>query len=142
MTVIPQLPSLTLHTPFTLNCLTAVLLLLMHHAKRGQPLSERYCNSIDTKLVFSSFKMGRERSYPSGAPCRCGIQVQCYVGETIRHFSKRVPERMFRACHIVKQNFHASTNFQLNIKEVPAYLMAKTYPENHQLYRVNLKLSL
>ena len=74
--------------------------------KKVRHFVKRYCNSIDIKLVFSSFKIGNmfwcERSYPSWAPC-AGCYA-CYVSETTRHFSTRVHEHMFsdRASHIFK----------------------------------------
>ena len=83
-----------------------------------------------------------------------------YVGETCRHFSTSVRERLVsdRASHIFKHlkdsahcralcladNFHgldhASTGFQLKIKEA-THIQREQPSMNQQLHHVNLKLS-
>ena len=93
--------------------------------------------------------------------CLCARCSACYVGETTRHFSTRVREHTFsdRASHVFKhlQNSehcrtlysddcfsildHASTTFQLKIKEA-IHIQWEKPTLNHQLYHVNLKLSL
>ena len=85
----------------------------------------------------------------------------CYVGETTRHFSTRVREHMLsdRTSHNFKhlQNSehyhtlcskdcfsildHASSTFQLKIQEA-IHIQWEKPTLNHQLYHVNLKLSL
>ena len=91
----------------------------------------------------------------------CAGCSACYVGETIQHFSMRVREHTFsdRTSHMFKhlQNSehcctlccndcfrildHASTTFQIKIKEA-IYIQWEKPTLNHQLYHVNLKLSL
>ena len=115
--------------------------------KRIRHLIKRYCNDLDIKLVFSSFKIGNlfgmKDPIPGGLRSRvvykftCAGCNACYVGETSRHFSTRVREHLAvdRASHIFKhlQNSercrslcsidcfhildHAATSFQLKIKE-------------------------
>ena len=132
---------------------------------------KRYCNDLDIKLVFSSFKIGNMFSVKDPVPVGLRSRVvykfacagcnACYVGETTRHFSTRVREHLVsdRASHIFKhlQNSehcrtlcsqdcfhildHTSTSFQLKIKE--AFHIHREKPSlNQQLYHVNLKLSL
>ena len=64
--------------------------------KRVRHLIKRYCNDLDIKLVFSSFKIGNLFA--------CAGCNACYVGETTRHFSTRVREHLVsdRASHIFK----------------------------------------
>ena len=131
---------------------------------------KRYCNDLDIKLVFSSFKIGNlfgvKDPVPDGLRSRvvykfvCGGCNACYVGETCRNFSTRVREHLVsdRASHIFRHlkdsphcralcsadNFHvldhASTGFQLKIKE--AIRIQREQPSlNQQLHHVNLKLS-
>ena len=132
--------------------------------------AKRYCNNIDIKLVFS-FKIGNLFSVKDPIPrgLRAGVVYKflcagcsaCYVGETTRHFSTRVREHIFsdRTSYIFKhlQNSehcrtlcssdcfsildHASTTFQLKIKEA-IHIQWEKPTLNHQLYHVNLKLSL
>ena len=132
---------------------------------------KRYCNDLDIKLVFSSFKIGNMFSVKDPVPVGLRSRVvykfacagcnACYVDETTRHFSTRVREHLVsdRASHIFKhlQNSehcrtlcsqdcfhildHTSTSFQLKIKE--AFHIHRVKPSlNQQLYHVNLKLSL
>ena len=132
---------------------------------------KRYCNDLDIKLVFSSFKIGNMFSVKDPVPVGLRSRVvykfacagcnACYVGETTRHFSTRVREHLVsdRASHIFKhlQNSehcrtlcsqdcfhildHTSMSFQLKIKE--AFHIHREKPSlNQQLYHVNLKLSL
>ena len=75
---------------------------------------KRYCNDLDIKLVFSSFKIGNlfgvKDPIPDGLRSRvvykfaCAGCNACYVGETTRHFSTRVREHLVndRASHIFK----------------------------------------
>ena len=138
--------------------------------KKIRHLIKRYCNDLDIKLVFSSFKIGNlfgvKDPIPDGLRSRvvykftCAGCNACYVGETSRHFSTRVREHLAvdRASHIFKhlQNSercrslcsidcfhildHATTSFQLKIKE--AIHIQKELPSlNQQLHHVNLKLS-
>ena len=104
-----------------------------------------YCKNLDIKLVFFSFKIGNllgvKDPVPDGLRSRvvfkfvCAGCNACYVGETCWHFSTRVREHLVsdRAFHIFRHlkdpphcraltdNFlvldHASTSFQLKIKE-------------------------
>jgi len=140
--------------------------------KKVRHLIKRYCNDLNIKLVFSSFKIGNlfgvKDPIPGGLRSRvvykfaCAGCNACYVGETTRHFSKRVHEHLVgdRASHIFKHLGnseicralwsvdcfrvldHAPTRFQLKIKE--AFHIQREQPSlNHQLHvhHVNLKLS-
>ena len=139
--------------------------------KKVRHFAKCSCNNIDIKLVFSSFKIGNLFSVKNPIPrgLRMGVVHKflfagcsaCHVGETTRHFSMRVREHIFsdRTLHIFKhlQNSehcctlcfndcfsiidHASTTFQLKIKEAIHILWEKP-TLNHQLYHFNLKLSL
>ena len=154
MAVIPRLPSLTLHIPFTIKL----------------PYIGPF---IDIKLVFSSFKISNMFSVKDPVPreLRAGVVykflfadcISCYVGKTTQHFSTHVREceHTFsdRTLHVFKhlQNSehrctlcsndcfsileHASTTFQLKIKEA-IHIQWEKPTLNHQLYHVNLKLSL
>ena len=134
-------------------------------------LIKRYCNDLDIKLVFSSFKIGNmfgvKDPIPGGLRLRvvykfaCAGCNACYVGETARHFSTRVREHLVsdRASHVFKhlQNSehcralcsadcfhildHASMSFQLKIKEA-IHIQREKPSLNQQLHHVNLKLSL
>ena len=65
--------------------------------KKVRHFVKRYCNNIDIKLVFSSFKIGNLFSVKHPVPrgLRAGVVYKflcagcnaCYVGETTRHFS-------------------------------------------------------
>ena len=137
--------------------------------KKVLHLIKRYCNDLDIKLVFSSFKIGNlfgvKDPIPGGLRSRvykfaCAGCNACYVGKTARHFSTRVREHLVsdRASHIFKhlENsehcpalcsvdcFHildyASTTFQLKIKEA-FHIQREQYSLNQQLHHINLKLS-
>ena len=130
--------------------------------QRVRHLIKRYCNDLDIKLGFSSFKIGNlfgvKDPIPGGLRSRvvykfaCAGCNACYVGETTRHFSTRVREHLVsdRASHIFKhlENSehchalcsvdcfhildHASTTFQLKIKE--AFHIRREQPSlNHVL---------
>jgi len=120
---------------------------------------KRYCNDLDIKLVFSSFKIGH--MFGVKDPILCAGRNACYLGETTRHFSTRVRKHLFgnNACHVFKhlQNSehcrtlcsvdcfhildHAPTGFQLKIKEA-IHIQREQPSLNQQLHQVNLKLSL
>ena len=67
-------------------------------------LIKRYCNDLDIKLVFSSFKIGNlfevKDPIPGGLRSRvvyksaCADCNACYVDETTRHFSTGVREHL------------------------------------------------
>ena len=127
---------------------------------------KRYCNDLDIKLVFSSFKIGNlfgvKDPVPDGLRSRVVYKFVCagcnawYVGETCRHFSTSVREHLVsdRASHIFKHlkgfahcralcsadNVHASTGFQPKIKEA-IHIQREQPSLNQQLHHVNLKLS-
>ena len=131
---------------------------------------KRYCNDLDIKLVFSSFKIGNlfnvKDPVPDGLRSRVVYKFvgagcdACYVGETCQHFSTRVREHLVndRASYIFKHlkdsphcrtlcsadSFHvldhASTSFQLKIKEA-IHIQREQPSLNQQLHHVNLKLS-
>ena len=82
--------------------------------KRLALLAKRYCNNINIKLVFNSFKIGSLFSVkdpiPSDLRSRVVYKFSCagctasYVGETVRHLATRVNEHLIsdRASHIFK----------------------------------------
>ena len=82
--------------------------------KKIRHFMKRYCNDLDIKLVFSSFKIGNlfgvKDPVPDGLRSRvvykfvCAGCNACYAGETCRHFSTRVREHLVsdRASHIFK----------------------------------------
>ena len=151
MAVIPRLPSLTLYVPFTLNYLILVLFLLSRR--------KRFAFLLNMFSVKDPVPSGLRAAVVYKFLC-AGCSA-CYVGETTRHFSTRVREHTFsdRTSHVFKhlQNSehcrtlcsndcfsildHASTTFQLKIKEV-IHIQWEKPTLNHQLYHVNLKLSL
>ena len=73
--------------------------------KKVHHFPKRYCNNIDIKLVFSSFKIGNLFSVKDPIPrgLRTGVVYKflcascsaCYVGETTLHFSMRIREHIF-----------------------------------------------
>ena len=115
--------------------------------KRVRQFAKCYCNNIDVKLAFSSFKIGDMFGVKDPIPrglrmCvvykfLCASCNACYVGETPRHLSTRVCEHLISngTSHIFRylHNFpqcrtlcsdeccntldHAATTFQLKIKE-------------------------
>ena len=138
--------------------------------KKIRHFIKRYCNDLDIKLVFSSFKIGNmfgvKDPIHGGLRSRVVYKFACaacnawYVGERTRHFSTRVRKHLVsdKASHIFKhrQNSercralcsvecfhisdHASTSFHLKIKE--AIHIKREQPSlNQQLHHVNLKLS-
>ena len=124
---------------------------------------KRYCNDLDIKLVFSSFKIGNlfgvKDPVPDGLRSRvvykfvCAGCNACYVGKTCRQFSTRVSEHLVsdRASHIFRHLKdsphcralhvldHTSTGFQLRIKEA-IHIQIEQPSLNQQLRHVNLKL--
>jgi len=82
--------------------------------KRIRHLIKRYCNNIDIKLIFSSFKIGNLFSAKDPIPSNLRLSVACKfscvgcnagrVGETTRHFSTRVRGHLAtdRASHVYK----------------------------------------
>ena len=62
MAVIPRFPSLTLHVPFTFGPFSIIT------QKKVRHFVKRYCNNIDIKLVFSSFKIGNLFSVKDPVP--------------------------------------------------------------------------
>ena len=115
--------------------------------KRVRQFAKCYCNNIDVKLAFSSFKIGdmfgvKDPILRGLRTCvvykfLCASCYACYVGETRRHLSTRVREHLISngTSHIFRylHNFpqcrtlcsdeccntldYAATTFQLKIKE-------------------------
>ena len=77
-------------------------------------LVNRYCNDLDIKLVFTTFKLRNIFSVKDSVPrelCSCVIYKftcaccnACYIGETGRHFSTHVREHLSsdKSSHISK----------------------------------------
>ena len=73
--------------------------------KRLALLAKRYCNNINIKLVFSSFKIGSLLSIKDPIPgdlsaCvvykfLCAGYRASYVGETVQHLNTRVNKHLF-----------------------------------------------
>ena len=124
-----------------------------------------------TTMVFSTFQIGNMFGVKDLIPrglrtCvvykfLCAGCIAYYVRETSRHLSTRVREHLVsdRTSHIFKHLYnspqcrtpcsdeyfsildHASTTFQLKIKDV-IHIQWEQPILNHQLHHVNLKLSL
>ena len=139
--------------------------------KRLALLAKRYCNNINIKLVFNSFKIGSLFSVkdpiPSDLRARVVYKFSCagctasYVGETVRHLATRVNEHLIsdRASHIFKHLERnetclrlcskkcfqvldsAATEFSLKIKEA-IHIKRENPSLNSQVKHVNLKLFL
>ena len=138
--------------------------------KKIRHFIKRYCNDLDIKLVLSSSQIGNlfgvKDPVADGRRSRVVYKFVCagcnewYVGETCRHFPASVREHLVsdRVSHIFKHlkdsahcralcsadNLHvldhASTSFQLKIKEA-THIQRKQPSMNQQLHHVNLKLS-
>ena len=77
-------------------------------------LVNRYCNDLDIKLVFTTFKLRNLFSVKDSVPRElrsrviykftCACCNACYIGETGRHFSTRVHEHLSsdKSSHIFK----------------------------------------
>ena len=137
---------------------------------RLRKLLKRYCNDLDVKLAFSSFKIRNMFSVKDPVPVElrsnvvykftCASCNSCYVGETSRHLSTRIREHLNRdkASHIFqhlqqseacrnscsaecfKVIDRATTKFQVKIKEA-LHISWEKPSLNKQLYHVNLTLS-
>lgn len=121
MTVIPRLPSLTLHLPILKITLNWSFFYL--HAKKVRHFAKRYCNSIDFKLVFSSFNIGNVFGVKNPIPrvlragvvykCSCAGCSTCYVGGSTRNFSTRVRQHLFSDTTSQITTFSAIPHFML-----------------------------
>ena len=68
-------------------------------------LVNRYCNDLDIKLVFTTFKLRNLFSVKDSVhrelrsrviyKFTCACCNACYIGETVRHFSTRVREHLY-----------------------------------------------
>ena len=73
---------------------------------RLRKLLKRYCNNLDVKLAFSSFKIRSMFSVKGPVPVElrsnvvykftCASCNSCFVGETSRHLSTRIREHLNR----------------------------------------------
>ena len=134
-------------------------------------LVNRYCNDLDIKLVFTTFKLRnlfsvkdsvlRERRSRVIYKFTCACCNACYMGETLRHFSARVREHLSydKSSHIFKhlqsselcrQSCSADcfeildsapTKFQLKLKEA-MYINWEKPNLNQQVHHVNPALTL
>ena len=69
-------------------------------------LLKRYCNNLDVKLAFSSFKIRNMFSVKDPVPVElrsnvvykltCASCISCYVGKTSRHLSTRIRKHLNR----------------------------------------------
>ena len=134
-------------------------------------LVNRYCNDLDIKLVFTTFKLRNIFSVKDSVPRElrsrviykftCACCNACYIGETGRHFSTRVREHLSsdKSSHIFKhlqssercrQSCSADcfeildsapTKFQLKLKEA-MHINWEKPNLNQQVHHVNLTLTL
>ena len=134
-------------------------------------LVNRYCNDLDIKLVFTTFKLRNLFSVKDSVPRElrsrviykftCACCNACYIGETVRHFSTRVREHLYsdKSSHIFKHLLSlercrqscstdcfeildsAPTKFQLKLKEA-MHINWEKPNLNQQVHHVNLTLTL
>jgi len=134
-------------------------------------LVNRYCNDLDIKLVFTTFKLRNLFSVKDSVPREllsrviykftCACCNACYMGETGRHLSTGVCEHLSsdKSSHIFKhlqssERCHQScstdcfeildstpTKFQLKLKEV-IHINWRKPNLNQQVHHVNLTLTL
>ena len=130
-------------------------------------LVNRYCNDLDIKLVFTTFKLRNLFSVKDSVPrelrSRVIYKFTCayYIGETGCHFSTRIREHLSydKSSHIFKhlQSSErcrqscsadcfeildsASTKFQLKLKEA-MHINWEKPNLNQQAHHVNLPLTL
>ena len=134
-------------------------------------LVNRYCNDLDIKLVFTTFKLRNLFSVKDFVPRElrsrvvykftCACCNACYIGETGRHFSTRVREHLSsdKSSHIFKHLLSsercrqscstdcfeildsAPTKFQLKRKEA-MHINWEKPNLNQQVHHVNLTLTL
>ena len=134
-------------------------------------LVNHYCNDLDFKLVFTTFKLRNLFSVKDSVPSElrsrmiykftCACCNACYIGETGRHFFTRVREHLSydKSSHIFKhlqssEHCHQScsadcfeildsapTKFQLKLKEA-MYINWEKPNLNQQVHHVNLALTL
>ena len=134
-------------------------------------LVNRYCNDLDTKLVFTTFKLRNlfsvKDSVPKELRSRVIYKYTCaccnawYIGETGCHFSTRVREHLSsdKSSHIFKHLISsercrqscstdcfeildsAPTKFQLKLKEA-MYINWEKPNLNQQVHHVNPTLTL
>ena len=137
---------------------------------RLHKLLKCYCNNLDVKPAFSSFKIRNMFSVKGPVPVdlrsnvvykfTCASCNSCYVSKTSRHLSTRIREQLNRdrTSHIfqhIQQSKarcnscsaecfevidHATNKFQVKIKEA-LYISWEQPSLNKQLYHVNLTLS-
>ena len=99
------------HLPYKLPCLGRFSTVVQSKIRR---LVNRYCNDLDIKLVFTTFKLRNLFSVKDSVPRElrsrviyrftCACCNACYIGETGRHFSTRVREHLSsdKSSHIFK----------------------------------------
>lgn len=134
-------------------------------------LVSRFCNDLDIKLVFTTFKLRNLFSVKDSVPRElrsrvvykfiCACCNACHIGETGRHFSTRVREHLSsdKSSYIFKhlQNpgscrqscsadcfeilDSAPTKFQLKLKEA-MHINWEKPNLNQQVHHVNMMLKL
>ena len=139
--------------------------------RRVYKLINRFCKPIDIKLVYSTFKIKNLFNMKDPLPDRprtriiykfsCASCNACYVGETIRHFSKLMHEHTSsdRSFHVYKHlqisescrtscNLDcfkildsAPTRYQVKLRE-SMYIKRKKPDLHQQVKHINLMLSL
>ena len=139
--------------------------------RKLQSLIKQFCNNLDIKLAFSSFKIKNLFSLKDSVPedlKSCVVyQFTCagcnssYIGETTRHLSTRIKEhtQTDKSSHIFKHLQHSSlcknhytrecfklldkANFPIALKIKESLYIKKLKPElNVQVQHINTILSL
>ena len=144
-----------------------MLLETFNHQKLSSAI---YCNNLNIKLVFSSFKIGNMFGVKDPIPGRLSVHVwftskhvqtvnACYVGETVRRFSTCVKEHLAsdRASHIFQhlQNsehchtlcsadcFHILDHTSTTFQlKIKEAIHTQQPPLNQQLHHVYLKFNI
>ena len=106
-------------------------------------LSKRFCKSISIKLVFNSFKLSclfsTKDKIPLALRSRVVYKFTCascntrYIGETIRHFSQRINEHLFKdkSSHVFKHL--ASSVSCKNTASAECFEILDTATNNYEL---------
>ena len=106
-------------------------------------LSKRFCKGISIKLVFTSFKLSclfsTKDPIPLALRSRVVYKFTCascntrYIGETIRHFSKRINEHLFKdkSSHVFK---HLTSSVSCkNAASTDCFQILDTATNNYEL---------
>ena len=110
-------------------------------------LVNSYCNDLDIKLVFTTFKLRNLFSVKDSVPRElrsrviykftCASCNACYIGETGRHFSTRVREHLSsdKSSHIFK-HLLSSERCRQSLRIVSKFLIPPLLNSNSNLRRL------